>query len=406
MKTIRPPDNRAVSALFRVFGGPGEPLVADTGELAGCRGMHRGENAALSWLVPLTVFAAISEPLAAWFGTPLGYAVGLPAAFVALNILPFLLGAKSPVGQWRLWFTACVLWAVWRCHAGALSGFFSYLWIGLAIVNFVAIVVLGWQASMRWRGKSGIAWRIALVVSLHAAAIALGFFCGWKWGIAAGLAIAGAFCKAVLDPSSQWLGKVVRNTDLPQPLITIDDGPDRHDTPILLDLLDQFSTKAVFFVIGEKARAHPELIREIVRRGHEIGNHTLTHPAGSFWCAGPWRTFREIHGCQEIVREITGTAPRWFRAPVGHRNLFTHPIASALGMQVMGWTRRGYDAVATDPAKVLARILPIAAGDIVLVHEATPIAAEVIDGVLSASHVKQDEPPINAGESRARRGDA
>lgn len=398
MKTIRPPDNRAVSALFRVFGGPGEPLVADTGELAGCRGMHRGENAALSVLVPLTVVAALGEPLTGWLGAAAGYVLAVPAAFVALNILPFVLGAKSPVGQWRLWFAACVLWAIWRCHAGGASGFFSYLWIGLAAANFAAAVVLGWQASMRWRGKAGIAWRIALIVSLHAAALALGFSYGWKWGIAAGLAIAAAFCKAVLDPSSQWLGRVIRNTELPEPLITIDDGPDPHDTPVVLDLLDQFSAKAVFFVIGEKARAHPELIREIVRRGHEIGNHTLTHPAGSFWCAGPWRTFREIRGCQEIVREITGTAPKWFRAPVGHRNLFTHPIASALGLQVMGWNRRGYDAVATDPAKVLARILPIAAGDIVLVHEATPIAAEVISGVLSARHGKKNEPRMGADD--------
>jgi peptidoglycan/xylan/chitin deacetylase (PgdA/CDA1 family) len=84
-----------------------------------------------------------------------------------------------------------------------------------------------------------------------------------------------------------------------------------------------------------------------------------------------------------VLEDITGVKPRWFRAPVGHRNFFTHPIATALGMQVMAWNRRGYDAVETDASKVLARILPgLAPGDIVLMHEGTPIAAEVLEGVL------------------------
>jgi hypothetical protein len=68
---------------------------------------------------------------------------------------------------------------------------------------------------------------------------------------------------------------------------------------------------------------------------------------------------------------------------VGHRNFFTHPIAAEMGLQVMGWNRRGYDAVDSDAGRVLERILTgVLPGDIVLVHESTPIAAEVLDGVL------------------------
>ncbi|MEX1115730.1 MAG: polysaccharide deacetylase family protein [Akkermansiaceae bacterium] len=167
-------------------------------------------------------------------------------------------------------------------------------------------------------------------------------------------------------------------------MITIDDGPDPYDTPVLLDLLDRHQTKAVFFMIGLKVLEHPELAREVVRRGHQIGNHTLTHPQASFWCAGPWRTRREIAECQRVIEEVTGTRPRWFRAPVGHRNFFTHPIARALGLEVMAWNRRGFDAVEKDVQKVLARILPnLQAGDIVLLHEATPIAGKVLAGVLT-----------------------
>jgi len=199
----------------------------------------------------------------------------------------------------------------------------------------------------------------------------------------AGAAIAGAFCWAVLRPGCQWLGEVICQTHSREIWITIDDGPDPRDTPVLLDLLDRHHTKAVFFMIGEKVREHPELAREVIRRGHQIGNHTLSHPQASFWCAGPWRTRREIAECQRVIEEVTGTRPRWFRAPVGHRNFFTHPIARALGLEIMAWNRRGFDAVETNADKVLARILPdLSPGDIVLLHESTPIAAQVLGKVL------------------------
>ena len=168
-------------------------------------------------------------------------------------------------------------------------------------------------------------------------------------------------------------------------LITIDDGPDPHDTPLLLDLLDKYQTKAIFFMIGEKVRAYPELAREVIRRGHEIGNHTLTHPHSTLWSAGPGRTRREIEGCQKVIEEVTGVSPRWYRAPVGHRNLFTHPVVHDLGMNIMAWNRRGYDAVERNPEVVLKRILPhLTVGDIVLLHEGTPIAETVVTAVLEA----------------------
>ena len=55
---------------------------------------------------------------------------------------------------------------------------------------------------------------------------------------------------------------------------------------------DEHGKKAVFFVIGDKVRRFPDLAREIVRRGHQMGNHTMTHPAGTMWCAGSRRTRR------------------------------------------------------------------------------------------------------------------
>ena len=378
-----PPDNRAVSALFRVFGGVEEPAAADAYEFSRAQGMHLGEHRAFSVLIPLTVFVAIGSPLSSMVVGVGGWLLAIPTSFICLNLLPLVFQAKTPQSQWQSWSFACWIWAIFRCDASGPAALFAYIWIGIMLVETLAGGFLAFQKTLVLPGKCGIFWRVAWLSLLHVAAFAIGYEFGWPWGVGAGAIIAASYCWAVLNPGCQWLGPVYRTTSDGEILITLDDGPDPHDTPILLDLLDRHQTKAIFFMIGEKARAHPELAREVVRRGHEIGNHTLTHPQASFWCASPWRTWREIAGCQRVIEEITGKKPRLFRAPVGHRNLFTHPIARALGLEVMAWNRRGYDAAQKDAAVVLARILPnLTLGDIVLLHEATPIAEKVLAAVL------------------------
>ncbi len=345
--------------------------------------MHRGETLVFAVLVPLTVLVGLGDYLVIWIGRIPGVLLAAPLSFLLLNLLPFFLAGKRPRLQWQLWFSLSVLWAVFHSDRLGIVGFFSYTWIAMAVMTIAGSLLLVWQRMIRVSGNSGNLIRILMVAGFHAIAIFIGFKLGWGWATMCGIGIAGGMCWAVLSPYCQWLGPVYLTTDHPRIFITIDDGPDPHDTPLLLDLLDLYQTKAIFFMIGEKVRAYPDLAREVVRRGHEIGNHTQTHPQASFWCASPWRTRREIAGCQQTIEQITGVKPKWFRAPVGHRNLFTHPIVSTLGLRVMAWNRRGFDAVGKNPQKVLARILPhLSAGDIVLLHEATPIAEEVLGGVL------------------------
>ncbi len=94
---------------------------------------------------------------------------------------------------------------------------------------------------------------------------------------------------ALLAPSAQVLVRVFTRfeTRAPAVCLTIDDGPDEADTPQLLDLLDRHQARAVFFLIGERAGRQPELVAEILRRGHAVGHHTQTHPVATFWCALP-----------------------------------------------------------------------------------------------------------------------
>ena len=380
--------NRAVSALFRVWGGAGGRLCGEEVLRTGGGAMHGGERWFLAVLVPLTVWVGVGEGLVRGLGIWLGLVLAVPLGFLAMNVLPFLLGGRSPAWQWRVWLVAALVWAWWRWDAGGVVGGLARVWVVVAVLNALACVILALGATMRWSGWAGVWWRMFLLGGGHVVAVWAGWRYGWGWAVAGGGVMAGLYCLAVLRPGCQWLGPVRRRSGGREIWITIDDGPDAGDTPALLDLLDEHGRKAVFFVIGEKVRAHPELVREIVRRGHEVGNHTMTHPQGTFWCAGPWRTLREMRECQEVVFEACGVRPRWFRAPVGHRNWFTHPWAAVLGLEVMGWSRRGFDAVERDAAVVLERIVPgMEAGDIVLVHEGTPIAKEVLAGVLGGVRV-------------------
>ena len=376
-------DSRAVTALFRVFGGAAEPCVAEACLHTTSRGMHAGERLFLAIWIPLTAIVAAGDGLRHWLGTAAGLLLAIPAGFLLLNLLPWAVGGNGSASQWRRWLVVCTVWAVFRRDAGGPVGFIAWIWIGLFVLNAAAFLLWMLGRSLGWRGKAGIVWRSFLILSLHLAVLCAGIRWGWPWLIAGGALLAALYCAAVLRPSCQWLGPVSCRNHVREVLITIDDGPDPKDTPVLLDLLDEHHVKAVFFMIGEKVAAYPELAREVLRRGHEIGNHTMTHPQASFWCAGPWRTLREISKCQDVIEETVGVKPRWFRAPVGHRNFFTHPVAGMLGLEVMAWNRRGFDAVEKDAEKVLARILPdLGPGDIVLLHESTPIAKQVLAGVL------------------------
>ncbi len=377
-------DNRAVSALFRVVGGSPPRCDAEACQLCDEAPMNTRERMFLSCWMPLAVWVSVADALHIWFGWWPAWLLGIPLSFLAFNVLPFGMAAGRPCAQWRLWLCAGVLWACFHLQSDGVVGITAMGWIVLLGLNIAAFAWLLLKGSLALSGKLGMIWRMIVLIAAHVIAFVAGARFGIGWAITACAPVSGLCLWAVLNPGCQWLGPVIRRMPDRRILVTIDDGPDPKDTPVLLDLLDRYEVKAVFFMIGEKIAAHPELAREVLRRGHEIGNHTMTHPQASFWCAGPWRTRREIAECQRIIEETTGVPPRWFRVPVGHRNWFTHPVAKSLGLQVMAWNRRGFDAVETDAAKVLDRILTkLGPGDIVLTHEATPIAAEVLEGVLT-----------------------
>jgi cellulose synthase/poly-beta-1,6-N-acetylglucosamine synthase-like glycosyltransferase/peptidoglycan/xylan/chitin deacetylase (PgdA/CDA1 family) len=95
--------------------------------------------------------------------------------------------------------------------------------------------------------------------------------------------------------------------------LTFDDGPDPRWTPKVLDVLRREHVAGTFFMVGSQAARHPDLVREVERAGHEIGNHTFTHAGMS---AGPgWLRRAQVHLTEAVLLGITGHYPRFIRPP-------------------------------------------------------------------------------------------
>ncbi|WP_425477359.1 polysaccharide deacetylase family protein [Lysobacter capsici] len=202
----------------------------------------------------------------------------------------------------------------------------------------------------------------------------IGVWLGWGWrvGLPALLITHAVIFWGTLWPRSRLFGPVLSRlpTREREVWLTIDDGPSA-DTPAMLDLLDAHAVKATFFVVAERARARPDLLAQIVQRGHGIGHHSADHPSAAFWRLGPSAMRRQIVDADRTLRELLPGYPlRWFRAVVGMANPFTTRWLRDCGLARVAWTARGFDAVAADPATVVARIeRGLSPGAIVLMHE-------------------------------------
>lgn len=221
-------------------------------------------------------------------------------------------------------------------------------------------------------------WVVLAAIAAYAALIPLGSF----------YAPSGVFGPVLL----------AGRADRPLLALTFDDGPDPEATPRVLEVLARHRVRATFFVIGERAARHPEVMARLREAGHQIENHSLRH---SWYTAfsPPARLASELARASLIIRETSGRAPRWLRAPIGVLSPRVFAAAHRAGLRLCGWSGKARDGWSSTSIEAATRrlLLALRPGAILLLHDAPemmsgagagtgstrrPIAPEVLEQLL------------------------
>jgi len=178
------------------------------------------------------------------------------------------------------------------------------------------------------------------------------------------------------------------HTDGPYIAMTFDDGPSATLTPKLLDLLAAHHIKVTFFVIGENVAEHPEIVARAAREGHEIGNHSWSHP--NFAKMSQESVRSQLQRTDDAIKNATGKRPTLMRPPYGSlTEREKHWIHDEFGYHIILWEVDPYDWKRPGPAVVRNRILKeTRAGSIVLSHDIHPGTIEAMPSTLDALEAK------------------
>ncbi len=178
------------------------------------------------------------------------------------------------------------------------------------------------------------------------------------------------------------------HVDEPYIALTFDDGPSATLTPKLLDLLAAHHIKATFFVIGENVAEHPEIVARAAREGHEIGNHSWSHP--NFGKMSDDNVRSQLRRTDDAIRSATGNRPTLLRPPYGSITAREKRwIHDEFGYRIILWDVDPYDWKRPGPAVVRNRILKeTQPGSIVLSHDIHPGTIEAMPSTLDALAAK------------------
>jgi peptidoglycan-N-acetylglucosamine deacetylase len=185
-----------------------------------------------------------------------------------------------------------------------------------------------------------------------------------------------------------WLKAALLNvagyTKVPQhsigPWLTFDDGPHPDQTPDILELLQQCSLRACFFVVGRQVEKHPEIVQRIHSEGHLIGNHSQTHP--DFSKLSYAEILQEMQCCQDAIFDVIGVRPTLMRPPYGRLNTRVWFAARQLGLKLSFWSVDSNDWRIRSEGDIpkcvngLSRL--VQPSDTLLLHDVCPFTVEVL----------------------------
>ena len=189
-------------------------------------------------------------------------------------------------------------------------------------------------------------------------------------GAGAGAAWALPALAPVIPSLAQALGVPRRREGAAGVALTFDDGPHPEGTPAVLELLAAAGAKATFFLVGEQARAFPELAERIAAEGHEVAVHGDRHRV--MLRLAPAMIAADLDRAQATIGELTGQRPRFHRPPLG---IYSYPglrVARQQGLEPLLWSRWGRDwSAKSSPASISAMVtVDLCPGDVLLLHDA------------------------------------
>lgn len=164
--------------------------------------------------------------------------------------------------------------------------------------------------------------------------------------------------------------------------LTFDTDTGNRETERLLGVLQTYQVKATFFVVGAWARRYPQSLRALARDGHEIGNHSDTHPHMPKLSGAEMR--RQMTGCGDSVRSETGEAPSLFRAPYDDYSNLLLETARSASLQSVKWSVDSLDWKNLPPGEIVRAVTSqVQPGDILRFHNGALNTAGALPGILS-----------------------
>jgi peptidoglycan/xylan/chitin deacetylase (PgdA/CDA1 family) len=173
-----------------------------------------------------------------------------------------------------------------------------------------------------------------------------------------------------MAPTGQWFGHTFTGLGRgsKQLALTYDDGPNDPHTQRLLEVLARHNVHATFFLIGRYVKQRPDIVREIVKAGHTVGNHTFTHPLLMFKSVQELRS--QLENCDRALTDAAGEHSNLFRPPFGGRRPAVLRIARGMGLEPIMWNVTGYDWNATSAEQVERKVVSqVRGGNVILLHD-------------------------------------
>ncbi len=189
-------------------------------------------------------------------------------------------------------------------------------------------------------------------------------------GATTATAVASAVGYQSMAPTGQWFGRTFTGLGRgsKQLALTYDDGPNDPHTQRLLEVLARHKVQAMFFLIGRYVQQRPDIVRELVKAGHVVGNHTFTHPLLIFKSAREVRS--QLEDCHRALSDAVGEHSNLFRPPFGGRRPAVLRIARRMGLEPAMWNVTGYDWNATSAEHIERRVASqVQGGNVILLHD-------------------------------------